>query len=201
MNATGRRPACPTLLSQPRHDGCSAGDVLCFGLTRSSKSLAHTEVMAGGLADLLLVGRVEDLRRKVFELAAIIGGSQALVPIPKLPLGRPRRSDQWDGSIRGFERASDGPGALVGVRPAASGAGGFKGRYTPLAAASSGGGRCQRTAQVLRATLGYAEKVRSQFLSLRHIWHMLQNDVFALHWQSSVRYCWEPDCLMSQNSA
>jgi hypothetical protein len=64
---------------------------------------------------LLLAGRVEDLRRKFFELAAIIGDPNPMVPIPNLipPAGLPIRSIR--GLRTGLAGAPDGPDALVGV--------------------------------------------------------------------------------------
>jgi hypothetical protein len=103
-----------------------------------------------------------------------------MVPIPKLSPGRSFRS----GSIRRLGAGLAGPpidpGALVGVarRLAAGGFGtvtatpetdgGLSGGLLLAAAGDLRRRPFRKTSQVRQATQGYAEKVRSQFLSLRH---------------------------------
>ncbi len=49
-------------------------------LAQHSDQVLNAVLSMAGRKDLLLAGRVEDFRRKVFELAAIIGGTQPQCP-------------------------------------------------------------------------------------------------------------------------
>jgi hypothetical protein len=85
-------------------------------LARHSDQVLNAVLSMADRQDLPLAGRV-DLRRKVFELTAIIGEPSHMVPIPNLPRGGP--PIRSIGGLRtGLAGAPDGPGALVGVRSA-----------------------------------------------------------------------------------
>jgi hypothetical protein len=136
-----------------------------------------------GCQDLLLAERVEDLRRKVFELAAIVGEPRARDPDTWLSSGAalPVRS------IRGLGTGLAGPpndrGALIGAAVGwPPGEEGFRaGAATETGYRAAPLGCCKRpppaafsedppkSAWIPQGTLGYAEKVRSQFLSLRQL--------------------------------